>query len=64
MNNINLVIIDNEKIFKENNSFYCDNIDTKSISEELNKFKKVYAVARKSKIKRVQKINKAMLIKY
>tara|TARA_Y100000590_G_scaffold245795_1_gene276164 strand:- start:103 stop:1116 length:1014 start_codon:yes stop_codon:yes gene_type:complete len=53
----NLVIIENEKIFKENNNFYCDNIDAKSIPEGLNNFKKIFVIARKSKIKRVQKIN-------
>ena len=46
MDNKSLVIIDNEKIFEENNSFYCDNIDSKSISEELSKSKKTYLVAR------------------
>ena len=57
MNNKALVIIDNEKVFKENNFFYCDNIDTKSISEELSKLNKVSIITRRSKIKRVQKIN-------
>ena len=32
----NLIIINNEKVFKENNSFYCDNLDLKIIPEELN----------------------------
>ena len=57
MNNKTLVIIDNEKIYNENNFFYCDNIDSKSIPEELGNFRKIYVVARKSKIKRTQKIN-------
>ncbi len=52
-----LVIIENERIFGENNSFYCDNIEAKSIPEGINKFKKTYVIARKSKINRVQKIN-------
>jgi len=52
-----LVIIENERIFEENNSFYCDNIEAKSIPEGINKFKKTYVIARKSKINRVQKIN-------
>ena len=52
-----IVIIENEKIFEENNNFYCDNIDAKSIPEGINKFKKTYVIARKSKINRVQKIN-------
>ena len=53
----NLVIIENEKIFKENNNFYCDNIDAKSIPEGLSNLRKTYVIARRSKIKRVQKIN-------
>ena len=53
----NLVIIENEKIFKENNNFYCDNIDAKTIPEGLSNIKKTSVIARKSKIKRVQKIN-------
>ena len=57
MNNKDLAIIDNEKIFLDDNSFYCDNIDSKSIPEGLNNFKKVYLIARYSKTKRVQKIN-------
>ena len=57
MSNKTFTIIDNEKIFKENNTFYCDNIDTKSISEELSAIRKTYVIARRSKIKRVQKIN-------
>ena len=52
-----IVIIENDKIFEENNNFYCDNIDAKSIPEGINKFKKTYVIARKSKINRVHKIN-------
>ena len=52
-----LVIIENEKVFKENDNFYCDNIDGKSIPEGLSNLRKTYVIARKSKIKRVQKIN-------
>ena len=57
MSNKTFTIIDNEKIFKENNTFYCDNIDAKSISEGLSDIRKTYVIARRSKIKRVQKIN-------
>ena len=32
-----LVIINNEKISNEKNNFYCDNIDIKSIPENLSK---------------------------
>ncbi len=53
----NLVIINNEKIFKENNSFYCDNIDLKTIPENLNKNFNVTLIARSSKIKRARCIN-------
>jgi len=53
----NLVIINNEKIFKKNNSFYCDNIDLKTIPENLNKNFNVTLIARNSKIKRSRCIN-------
>ena len=53
----NLVLINNESIFKENESFYCDNIDSKSIPEGLNKNFKILIIGRKSKIKRSHKIN-------
>ena len=51
-----LVIIDNEKISKKNNSFYCDNFEAK-ISEDFNKFFNVTIIARKSKINRACQIN-------
>ena len=31
-----LVIINNEKIFKEDDAFYCDNLDLKILPEGLN----------------------------
>ena len=52
-----LVIINNEKISNEKKYFYCDNIDIKSIPENLNKNFNVTLIARSSKIKRVRKIN-------
>jgi len=52
-----LVIISNESIFKNNDVFYCDNIDIKSISEGLNKNFEISILGRKSKIKRTHKIN-------
>lgn len=52
-----LVIINNEKIFEQDNSFYCDNVDMKSIPEGLNKNFKTSVIARKSNIKRFHKIN-------
>ena len=53
----NLVIINNEKISKEEKSFFCDNIDIRSIPEHLNKNFDVTLIARNSKIKRKHKIN-------
>ena len=55
--NKNLVILSNEKIFKNINGFHCDNIDMKSIPEGLNNYGKVLFFARKSNIKRSFKIN-------
>ena len=52
----NLVIIDNEKISKKNNSFYCDNFEAK-ISEDLSQDFLVTVIARKSKINRARQIN-------
>ena len=52
-----LVIINNEKIFEKNNSFYCDNVDIKSIPEGLSKNFKASVIARKSNIQRFHKIN-------
>ena len=51
-----LIIINKEKIYKENNGYYCDNIDMKSIPEGLSKNIKVSVIAIKSKIKRNHKI--------
>ena len=53
----NLVIINNEKISKEKNSFFCDNIDIKSLPENLNKNFDVTLIARSSRIKRVRNID-------
>ena len=51
-----LVIIDNEKISKKGDSFYCDNFEAK-ISEEFKNFFNVTVIARKSKINRACQIN-------
>ena len=56
MSNNNLVIINNEKVFKENNSFYCDNLDLKIIPEELNEYYKVQYIVRSSNKKGKQNI--------
>jgi len=55
--NKKLIIINKEKIFKKNNSFYCDNVDMKSIPEGLSENFKTLIIARKSNIKRFHKIN-------
>ena len=52
-----LVIINKEKIFEKDNSFYCDNVDLKSIPEGLSKNFKTSVIAKKSNIKRFHKIN-------
>ena len=52
-----LVIINNEKISNEKNSFYCDNIDIKTIPESLNKNFNVTVIARNSKVKRSHQIS-------
>ena len=52
-----LVIINKEKIFEKDNSFFCDNVDIKSIPEGLSKNFKTSVIARRSNIKRFHKIN-------
>ena len=52
-----LIIINNEKIFKENDNFYCDNLDLKVLPEELNDYFQVQYIVRKSSKKGHQKIN-------
>ena len=51
-----LVIINNEKIFKDNDSYYCDNLDLKVLPEGLNNYNKVHYIVRTSKKKGGQKI--------
>ena len=43
-----LVIINNEKIFKENDTFYCDNLDLKVLPEGLNQYHRVQYIVRSS----------------
>ena len=43
-----LLIISNEKISENDSFFYCDNIDLKSIPEELDKKLNICLIARKS----------------
>ena len=45
----NLVVLNNEKISKKNNKFYCRNFNFKILPEGLNKFFNVQYIARKSK---------------
>lgn len=52
-----IVIINKEKISKKDNSFFCDNIDLKTIPEGLSKNFDVSVIAVKSKIERSHKIS-------
>tara|TARA_Y100001970_G_C14192451_1_gene836174 strand:+ start:711 stop:1730 length:1020 start_codon:yes stop_codon:yes gene_type:complete len=52
-----LVIINKEKIFQKNGCFYCDNIDMKTIPEELGKNFELCVIAAKSKKERSLLIN-------
>ena len=52
-----LVIINNEKIFKENNNFYCDNLNLKILPEGLNEYYEVQYIVRNSNKKGGQKVN-------
>ena len=53
----NLIIVSNESIFSDGESFYCDNIDMKSIPEGLSQNFQINLLARKSKKDRTHKIN-------
>lgn len=53
-----LFLITNESIYADiNNNFFCDNIDLKSIPENLNKYSEINIIARYSKIERSKKID-------
>jgi len=52
-----LIIINNEKIFTENDNFYCDNLDLKILPEELNNYHQVQYIVRSSNKTKDQKIN-------
>ena len=52
-----LIIINNEKIFKENNIFYCDNVALKVLPEGLSDNYKVQYIVRSSNKKKNQKID-------
>ena len=53
----NLIIINNEKVFKENENYYCDNLDLKVLPEGLSEHHQVQYIVRDSKRKGNQKIN-------
>ena len=53
----NLVVLNNEKISKKNNRFYCRNFNFKILPEGLNKFFNVYYIARKSKTDEHHELN-------
>ena len=53
----NLYIITNESLYYKEGSYYCDNIDLKSIPEALNKETNVFIIGRKSKKPRSKKVN-------
>ena len=57
MSHKDLIKINNEKSFIENEAFYCDNLDLKVLPEELNNYNQVQYIVRSSKKKSYQKIN-------
>ena len=52
-----LVIINNERVSNDNNIYFCDNIDMKTIPEGLASNIEVSLILRKSNIKRAHQIN-------
>jgi glycosyltransferase involved in cell wall biosynthesis len=56
MNRENLVILNNEKVFEEEKSFFCENLDLKVVPEGLHKYFNVTYLVRKSKKKGGQQI--------
>ena len=54
---MNLCIITNESVFKKDQKYFCDNLDLKSIPEELSKHFEVSVYARHSKQDRNNEIN-------
>ena len=57
MKSNSLVIISNERIFRQKENFFCDNIEMKSLPEGLGNFHQITYIARKSSIKRSHSIN-------
>ena len=54
---IHLTIISNESVFQDDDAFFCDNIDMKSIPEGLSKNFEILMISRKSAVKRSHQIN-------
>ena len=57
MNKENLTILNNEKIFKDKEKYYCENLDLKVVPEGLNNFFNVKFIARSSSKKGGQELN-------
>jgi glycosyltransferase involved in cell wall biosynthesis len=57
MGNNSLVIINNEKVSKDNNEFYCGNYNLKILPEGLNNYHKVEYIVRESSKKGKHKVN-------
>ncbi len=57
MSNKDLIIINNEKISQIKNNYHCENIDLKTIPENLDKNFNVTLIARNSKIERSRRLN-------
>ena len=54
-----LIIINNEKIFQDNDNFYCENLDLKVLPEGLSDYHQVQYIVRKSR----KKVNKKLILK-
>ncbi len=57
MNKQNLIILNNEKVFKDGDNYFCENLDLKIVPEGLNSFFNVKFIVRSSKKKGAQKLN-------
>ncbi len=57
MNENPLIIINNEKIFREDDNYYCDNLDLKILPEELSNYYQLRYIVRSSNKKGNQKLN-------
>ena len=52
-----LVVVNNEKVHFQDNSYYCENVDIKTTVEGLNNAFDVILIARQAKEKKFNKIN-------